>query len=429
LKSSSNLVKLSFFYTVANGINRASAFIYIPFLLRFLNIDEFGNFSLVQSISQLLIPIFLISSTSGIIRELKKGIESSFGVYKTFSTQIIFLNVVFSSAIFMWNIDNIYLYSILLGLAGGVHELNLAWFKANESFKKFTMQVLLRVLSLLVLFISTDETFSLFLILKYQYIITFATGFLFQFIELKLKYRFEKRTFIEITSYTLYIIPHGMGIWALSSSDRLIVKYLTNDHLLGYYSLAYSIAMLLSFLNTGLASTLPQIIAKDYNDIDVVDFGKKTIKMYSIASVTLFIIIITGITLDKYIFNILKYHSNQLYFVFFLAYMGLYMLGPYYFISYFLIYFKKTLTLAKISLLTAVINIFMTMILVIHFSIIGAAVSTFISYTLYFIMVYKKASSLNNDLTKLRFPIVKYCTVSLFLFVLIFVIVYYFIRF
>lgn len=421
---SKELFKTSFFYTLANGLNRASAFLYIPFLLQFLSIEDFGNFALIQTIAQLLIPVFLISSTSGIIRELKNGQERSYKVYKTFSTQLLVLNAIFSPFL-LWGIDNIYFYSILLALAGGIHELNLAWFKVKESFIKFIFQVLLRISSLMVLYIFSNESITLIEILKLQYLITLVTGLLFQVNEIQLNYHFSRKIFISITSYTIYIIPHGMGIWALSSSDRFIIKYLTNDYLLGLYSLGYSIAMVLSFLNAGLASTIPQIIAKDYKIIDKKSFGEKVIKAYSLASIILFIFIISGIAVDKSFFNILKYHSNEVYFIFLFAFMGIYMLGHYYFFSFFLIYFKKTSRLARISLIAALINVSLTIVLVLWLSILGAAISTFFSYSIYFILVFKASTFLDKDLNFLSKTLISFSLITLITVLSIFIIFYF----
>ena len=429
MKAIDGFYKASVFYTLANGINRASAFVYIPFLLQILSISDFGNFALIQSLSQLLIPIFLISSTSAVIRESKNGLDKSHKVYQTFSTKILVMNALGCFILIWSDSPNMYFFSVMLALAGGIHELNLAWFKVNDSFLKFILQVIFRIVPLLILFMLAHDGMDLYDILKYQYFITLTSGLSFQIIELKLKYIFRYPLYKSIVSYTVFIIPHGMGIWALSSSDRFIVKYLTNDTLLGYYSLGYSIAMLLSFLNSGLSSTIPQIVAKEYEKIDIKAFGTKIIKTYSIATIALFLAICLFLAIDDSIFNLLKYHNKEVYLVFLFAFLGIYMLGHYYFFSFFLIYFKKTATLAKISLLAASINVLMTTMLVLTISIVGAAISSFFSYITYLALVYNAANKLEPHLSKLRFTLISYSIFTimsiLIIFALFFIVKFY----
>lgn len=372
-------------------MNRSTAFIHIPFLVNTLSLDDFGNFSLVQAIGQLLIPVLIVSSTAGVVRELSKGIKESYSVYATFSSVALITNCV--CLILIVGVEHIFFYSVCLGAANGLNELNLAWFRVNNKYLLFFSSTALKIFSLLGLYsLTLFYQLDLVELLRAQFIIVLFISLVFNASQIKKSsYGINTQLAKKIISYTIMIIPHGVSLWALSSSDRVIIKIFLSDEELGLYSLSYSIGMLLSFINSGLSSTFPQLISKNYDEWDHVKMNRRVLKGYSITSILLFVLILIGIQIDKTYFHVLNYYSREQIIILTLVFSGIYCLGNYTYFSYFLVHKKKTNKLAKTTLTAAFINITLTVILVQYIGIIGAAISTSITYVSYLAMIYSVA--------------------------------------
>ena len=88
-------------------------------------------------------------------------------------------------------------------------------------------------------------------------ILSSIVGIILLFIMMNRGKRFyDKFIWKESMIYVLPLIPHYLSQRVLSQSDRIMIADLIGDSQAGIYSLAYSVGMLLTLLNTALDSTI-----------------------------------------------------------------------------------------------------------------------------------------------------------------------------
>ena len=91
--------------------------------------------------------------------------------------------------------------------------------------------------------------------------------------------------------FNLPLVPHYLSQTILSSADRIMIKSMTGDAAAGIYSLAYSIALIMTLFNTALMQTISpwiyqKIKAKKIEDISTVAY----ITLFVVAGVNLLLI-------------------------------------------------------------------------------------------------------------------------------------------
>jgi O-antigen/teichoic acid export membrane protein len=183
--------------------------------------------------------------------------------------------------------------------------------------------------------------------------------------------------------FSLGLLPHGFSQWILSGSDRLIIKSMLGDVQLGYYSLAYTLAMCVMLINSGLGMTIPVDIIKHHTVW--VNTGKRTklIGMYSL----LFLITSISLVVIPHFFKeylpFLKDVNQQVLKLMPWILNGMYFLGIYLFYINYLFYKRKSMLVSMITTVSAIFSILLTFSLVRFLGIEGAAFSTFFSYLMY----------------------------------------------
>ncbi|MEQ4788413.1 oligosaccharide flippase family protein [Morganella morganii] len=409
------LAKDTILYAIANGLNRGAMLLIFPILLTFLTIEEYGQFNLIIAISQFLIPFFCLSGTAGIVRE--GASNPGIALYLTYKLGLIVLgNILFFSVLFFISSSTLPYWiflSIILGGANTLFELLMAFYRSlHRKDSYFYISVIKASAVVISVLVGKYEKLSL---IDLIYLIFFIEIICIIIISIKIyfslnKIGYEKFPLLKVFSYSLFIIPHGVAIWAMSSSDRLIINYYLSEYELGIYSLAYTIATVQALINSGLGSALPQIIYREYKKWESINLRVRVIILFTIASTMLIFSMIVLISLDKYYLKILDHHSevNKLLSILFPA---LYLMGLYQFYSIFLFYDRRTKNIFYISSLISILNVISNILFIKKFGIIFAAYSTLGTYFLFFLttFIYVKKSSpqLSLSLTKeLLLPIV-----------------------
>lgn len=186
-------------------------------------------------------------------------------------------------------------------------------------------------------------------------------------------------------SYNIPLIPHYLSQTILNNSDRIMINFYIGEDKSGIYSLAYSIAMLMTLFNLALAQTLnPWIFTKikEKRISDITPVAYISIIVVMVLNLLLIIVAPEAVRL----FAPEEYYE-AIYCIPPIA-MGVPFLFSYELFAKFAFYYEKTRFVMVASMGGAILNIIMNIWGIKIWGYIAAAYTTLICYILYAILHY-----------------------------------------
>lgn len=388
------------FYALSTAISKGSILLFFPFLTLFLSLEDFGIWSLVIIVSNLLIPILSLNGSASILREGSENISKGFYLLKYYLLFSILLNSFIISFIYVSSFEKWILYSLVIGFLEGILLLLITYFRALEKAEIYFIINFIKMLLLFgLVFFAYKNNFLLYKLLDYHLLIlsVFVISILiYTFIS---NYIIDEKTLLKTSLiFSLTLIPHGMSQWIMSSSDRVILGYILGSKDVGIYSLAYNISMVLMLINSAIALALPTYVIKNYKYWKKGNYDNRIIKIYTFISLGLFFTLLSVYNIDKLYFGILGYYGKEMIPLIFIIYFGIYLLGLYYFYANYLFYHKKAYIISRTTFYAASINIILTILLVYIYGVLGAALATLLAYTCYLYIVRKESLKIEKEL-------------------------------
>ena len=185
--------------------------------------------------------------------------------------------------------------------------------------------------------------------------------------------------------FNLPLIPHYLSLTVLSNSDRIMIKSMVGESESGIYSLAYSLAMIMTLVNTALSSTIGPWIYQKIKEKKVEDISK-------IAYITLSIIAAANIVLIAFAPEAVAIFAPKEY------YDAIYCIPPvalsvffmfcYDLFAKFEFYYEKTHYIMAASMIGALVNIGLNYIFIKLCGYVAAAYTTLVCYIFFDIMHY-----------------------------------------
>ncbi len=270
-KSISNFTSTS----IAQVIALLCQLVILKTLTNQLGVDNFGIYSLIIVVPALILPIVfseIISATSRYFFEDNK--------YKLYLNALVYLFIAFIFLLvvlllFKNVFNNILKYfdiitsehTLFLALVSHffiyLHSLTSSFYKINYQPKHLiTQSILLNIPKAIILVFTLsyfeDKIFAVFLIFSIVHLISYLLTSLPILIRSKLDIDFKliKR----LLSYSVWLIPGSYFGTIINSSDRIIIKALSNISNVGIYSLGYKVGDLIrQFFVVSFASVLGPI--------------------------------------------------------------------------------------------------------------------------------------------------------------------------
>lgn len=222
------------------------------------------------------------------------------------------------------------------------------------------------------------------------------------------KVAFNKEYWRFCIPLALPIIFHNLSGLILSQSDRVMLQYSTTFSLVGIYSLAYSFGSIISTIWNAMNNSWVPFFYELTNRKEV-----KKLRIHAKNYTELFTVLSMGfILLTPEVYHLFagrEYWDGTSLITIFA--MGFYMIFLYSFHVNYEFYNKKTMIIAVGTMGAAVINIILNYIFIRKYSILGAAISTFISYFIQYIfhiictkIIEKKVDNKYVISAKLLFP-------------------------
>ncbi len=213
-------------------------------------------------------------------------------------------------------------------------------------------------------------------------------------------------------AFNLPLVPHYLSQVVLNHSDRIMIKELIGIDKAGIYSLAYSIAMVLTILNTAVLNSIrpwvfKKLKSKNENDIQKVGFTSLII----VACCNLLLIVLSPEVV--HIFSPSSY-GNAISLIPPIT-MGVYFAFMYNLFVDIQMYYGKTNSIMIVAIICATMNIVLNYIFIKKYGYIAAAYTTLFSYILMAILHYvnMRIKLKNNNVKKNVYPLNKLMLITI----------------
>ena len=392
----SKRVKAGVAYTICNVILKGISFFSVPIFIRLLSPEEFGKYNIFILIEGILI----ILSGLAIHSSIKNAFYDKKSTYDTYIKNCVYIDIVVSILIgiianlsclfFSESIDLTYTEVNLLTISGFCHSLISIYtsklimeYQPNGfivvSFITVICGITLSLFFILTIFdynhyygriwgaVSGQIIASIFVIRN-----LFKDGFA----------PFNLQDWKYGLKISLPIVPHGISQIILSSSDRLMIKYIQNVVFAGIYSFTYTISLVPQVLFASLSNVWEPWFFEQMNKADHKTLKKGANHFFLLIS-TIYILMACIVPEMVKILATSDYYDS--------IDISILILGGCYFATLYYIpceveyYYKKTKYIAISTMCCAVLNIILNYWLLTHYSYKSAALSTFVSYLAYFL--------------------------------------------
>ena len=373
------------------------SFFLLPVYTKLLTTSDYGVVDLLGTLVSLLVPIIILQIEQAAFRYLIDYRNNSDGIKKVVSTTIAVIVVqsivfIFVFCLFEKYIHNSYkvyllinvliciFSSVLSQIARGLGN-NLQY--ALSSFLAATVTIILNIIFIVFLNMGASGMLlanfisNLFVCL---YLILILK--LYKYIRIK---KIDLNMLKELLKYSLPLIPNSISWWIINMSDRTIISTFLGLGANGLYAVANKFSnIFIQFYNI-FNMTWTESVAMNIDDNESEKFFRDTINsMFSMFSAVCILII--GIM--PFLFKVMvnkQYNDayNQIP-ILMLATLFNVIIGLY---SAFYIGKKMTGEVAKTSVISAIINISLNLLLLKYIGLYAASLSTAISF--FIMMVYR----------------------------------------
>jgi len=392
------------------GISRivlsASGIILLPVISKTLGSEGYGLYSQVMVTVGFIAMITGLGLGGSLVRFLpaeknKKKIQeifySSFSVLFLFNLLVLLILLLIIEPLSEFIFDgykNIALIAIIIIPFHCVNGYSKNFFRGKSEMKKYSLFLIVeKLITLSLIIISIRIGFGILgaiisILISKLLLFTIISGLIIKRIGVKLP-NFSKIK--ELLNYGVPLISTGIFGWVVTSSDRYLISYYLDISAVGIYAAAYGLGIIIYNLSTPIQKALKPNLSRSYDEGNMTDVKhqlKQILRLYlmfaipsffgllALSKPALLLLSTREIALQGYLITPIVALAGVLWGVFGVLYMPI-------------ILKKKTKILSLVWGTAAGINFVLNIILIPIYGIIGAGITTLISYSIaLFVCVY-----------------------------------------
>lgn len=397
----------TFFYTLGGIFSKAIGFITIPIFTRILSTEDYGIVNNYLAWVSIITVIASLGMTNSIRMAFVDYFESiNKYIASMFTLAVVSFFVIFTFTIFFSNYVDIQLTNTILILA---FIQAFSSFIINCMIAKYMMEyryIKRTFLMILPNFITVVTAIPLILYVfkgneQLGRIIPNSMIYLLFGVTLITAGMFKGKTFYnkEYWQYAIKVsaplIAYSLSEIVLAQFDRIMLTEMRSSSETGIYSLVYNFGMVLNLFTGVFASLWVPWFTNEMKKGIITTINQRA-KDY--------VFIVTGIAISIVFVSpeVLKFMTTSEY------WQGEYLIPLIvfssliiYYTSFYMdveYYYKKTKVIATISVLSALVNFILNLIIIPSYGAIGAASTTFVSYLFSLIMHYLMIRRVNSKL-------------------------------
>lgn len=398
----SSLFRSSGIYTAANIINSSIPFFLLPILTVYLTPSEYGIVSMFGVLLGFVVPFMGVNVHGAISRkyydedsDFNKYISTSLYLLLMASSVVIIIMIIFSDFIAkITSFPEEYLLIVAVaGLGNSIIQINLTLWRVKEKpwqFGIFQISQTIFNLSLSLVFV-VGLNLGWFGRVGGQVIAIIVFCIIGMYIIIKsekLTFKWDKGYANDILKYGIPLIPHALGAFIITMSDRVFITNMIGISETGVYTVGYQIGMIIQLLQDSFNKAWIPYLFKNLklNNLKV---------KYNLVEITyLYFIVILGLTVllsiaAPFIVAIFIGESfeGSIQYILWIS-LGFAFNGMYKMVSGVIFYEKKTQILSMVTFATAFINIILNYFFIKLNGAVGAAQATSLSFFISFIFTW-----------------------------------------
>ncbi len=393
-------LKASFWFLICGFIQKGMSMLTTPIYTRIMAESEYGRASLYSSWYNILFIIASLELASGVYT---KGLVKNEENANEFSSALLSLSTVciaiFSGIYFLFYKQ----FNQLFGLSTYLMVFMIIeiWAAISYQFWSSRERVAYRYKKLVVLMLTftvlrpvvgvtavllADTSFQVEARITASVIINVLLfGGLYISMMKKGKVFFHKTYWKYALCFNLPLIPHYLSQVILNQSDRIMIEKFCDLSAVGYYSVAYSLAMVMQIFNSAVSSTMNPWIYRSIKENSLKRIGEVSYTvLFAIAGIN-FVMVALAPELLK-IMAPANFH--QAVWVIPPITISVYFTFLYNLFATFEYYYNKTVWVMLASGVGAVLNVVLNFIFIPKFGFIVAGYTTLFCYILYALMHY-----------------------------------------
>lgn len=382
--------------TISNFVSKILVFLMLPLYTNVLTTQEYGTIDIISTTINLSIPIFTLSISEAILRyTMEKNVikeevlkESLKVIVKGFLILLILSPLTTFLKLPLIYVVIFLIYYLTTAIANALSYYT----KGTNNLKLLGISNIIRALLLVSL------NCLMLLVLKLNiigyYISLIVSDIIFILILLipvlknkQKRIKQNNQLAKEMKSYSKPFIINSISWWINNASDKYLVLFFCGINLTGIYSIAYKIPSMLEVVQNIFSQAWQISAIKEYKSKEAEAFFSTMYKYYNfilimtVLIILLFLKSISKILFAKEFYVAWKFVPFLLLAILFGALSGF--LGSLYSAN------KDSKMYAKSTLIGAISNIILNLILIPIFNAYGAAIATFISYLVVWIIRVK----------------------------------------
>ncbi|RGM99154.1 polysaccharide biosynthesis protein [Fusobacterium mortiferum] len=397
-KLRNNLIKKFLSFSIGGYINIFIGLLTVPITTRLLSPEQYGISSLITSVTSFMFVICCLGTEQGFVRFFYDEKEERRGkllyncLYYPFHISILvfFLIYIFREkiSIFFLGYNEKYFWLIFIFsiLFRSLNNYSFLVIRMQQKGKIYSVcNVLLKILEFIFILLlykkygDNYKTLVMAILLSLCIVTLFSIAIERKFWLFRGDSKISKKEILEFS------IPLTLTMalnWVFASSDKIVIKSLSNITELGLYSGAFKIISLLSVLQTGFTTFWTPVVYEHYSkNPEDTEFYKKANDYLSLV----FFLIGIGLLMFRNIIILLlgdKYRDAVYIMPMLIFIPVMYLLSE---TTHMGIGFKKkTKYYLYISIIVSITNLIGNIILVPYLGAKGAAISTGLSYIIFF---------------------------------------------
>ena len=253
------LVKNTLIYTVSNFGSKVLTFLIVPLYTYYLTTEEFGTYDTIISFMNLLAPICILAIHEGLLRWLLKSNEkhgdilgSGLGLLFTFI--VITDTITFVVClIFHWKYTFVFIALLTAFALHNCFQFIARGEKENKVFAISGIIYTMVMLSLNILFVMVFrfgvQGMLWSMTLAYCSDVVYLIFSLRKKLRLK-EMRFNKTLAFSMLSFSIMLVPNSVSWWIMNASDRIMLTMMVGAATTGIYSLANKFPSIVTILHS-----------------------------------------------------------------------------------------------------------------------------------------------------------------------------------
>ena len=389
---------------ITNLLVSLGGIILLPILTKNIPVEDYGvwvqitvTIGLIPAVVMLGLPYTMVRFLAAAKRkeDIQEGFYSIAFIVLLTSAITSFIIFLFSNQLAAALFNNNIIVTKILSLIIFIKCLNnllLNYFRTFQQIKRYStflfMQTYLNVVLVAYFVLSGYGIFGAVTGLLISVLLAFLAMASFIISEIGVRILPKFTNIREYLSFGLPTVSGNLSSWIVSSSDRYVISIFLGTAFVGYYSPGYALGGIINMFIAPLAFMLPAVLSKYYDENNMKEV--RTILSYSLKYFLLLAIpSALGLSLlSKPLLTILTTSeiASQGYLVTPFVAISSLLFGAYAIIVQVIVLKKKTKITGTIWVIAAMLNLGLNIIFVPYMGILGAAITTLITYAFAFIL-------------------------------------------